>query len=183
MTSISNENTNSNGIYFKFICRLPLGLVSPFGYFICWCIITAAIFCIYSSIIPLLCLYLGECWVSYSIIKDISKDLSHLNGSQASTSRQSHPLNGQELKVQFCKIVKLFSDFKELSSMKEKKISTANVFNFFSFSRICRIFNQVNTIAEFLIFILFSWGLLTIISTLLIFLTELVIKFAIKFSF
>lgn len=133
MTSISNKNTNSNGIYFKFICRLPLGLVSPFGYFICWCIITAAIYCIYSSIIPLLCLYLGECWVSYSIIKDISKDLSHLNGSQASMSRQSHPLNGQEFKVQFCNIVKLFSDFKELSSMTRKKNINRKRLQFFFF--------------------------------------------------
>lgn len=122
------------------LCRLPLGLVPPFGYFICWCIEAAAIFCVFSTTIPLTCTFMGGCWLFYSIIKDISRDLSHLNPKPrsttittsskltspskirslstsviTSTSSQSHPLNDRELKVQFCSIVKLYSELEELS--------------------------------------------------------------------
>lgn len=125
-------------------CRLPLGLVPPFGYFVCWCIESAAIFCVFSTIIPLNCIFIGGCWLFHSFIRDISRDLSHLNRKQSSKSTStitlasttiptttsskstsnissstlspSQPLNDHELKVHFCSIVKLFSELKELSS-------------------------------------------------------------------
>lgn len=96
--------------------RLPFNWRTPFGYLIALCIECMAVFSIILTTIPLVCFFIGSCWLCIAFAKDITNDLSLWNLGGL-TSNQSH----LKCKMKLCRIVEIHSDVKQLSVQNAQK--------------------------------------------------------------
>lgn len=90
--------------------RLPFDAQSPFGYFVAASLQAITTFSSNMLFICMLCPLLGSCWMIISFLKDITNDLAHLKIRKLS-NENSHA----KLKHQFCRVIALHSDVKQLS--------------------------------------------------------------------
>lgn len=114
-------------------CRLPFDWKTPFGYVLASVFFAGAIYCLLFGIIPVVCLFVGSCWLFISFAKDMTNEISKLNAS-AKTK------NYRELKKRFPKLIQMHVDVKKLSeSFVVPHIVSCNIYN-----RLCFLFLENN---------------------------------------
>lgn len=91
-----------------FFIRLPFNWKTPIGYFIASIFFAGAIFCLLFGIIPVVCLFIGSCWLFICFAKDMTNELSNLNAI-------ARAKNQRELEERFAKVIKMHVNVKQLS--------------------------------------------------------------------
>lgn len=90
---------------------LPFDWHAPCGYLIAFLAQTIESFCTVYSACPILCIVVGSCWLFIAFVKDLTSELPVLNAAIKSADER-------QLNVNFCEIIKLYSDVKQLSEVK-----------------------------------------------------------------
>lgn len=158
--------------------RLPFNWKTPIGYMIAlaseWAIIHSAILTA-----AIFVFFVGSAWLIICLIKDITNDLSELNIT--GTSLHSR----RELRERFCYIIQFYSDAKQLS-VALKTFDYANNINIYNIRTnhflsswnsiyfLHRFVDEFSQIYEFLLISFFLWSLLSIASSLLVILSQIV---------
>lgn len=93
----------------RFLLSVPFSTKSWPGYTIAYAVESVACFASLSSVVPLMSLFCGSCWILTSMGKDITNDLKELNVSKLERAKQS------DIEHRFCSIIKRFSEAKQLS--------------------------------------------------------------------
>lgn len=115
--------------------------------------------------------FMGSCWLFISFVIDITNDLELLNAAGKSKSNQGR-IKAME---RFCNLVKAYINVKQLSHY-----FVSNSFNFSQSLKVdfniiyFRCVNYFLIIYEFKVFVIFIWALLSISSTLILFMEQLV---------
>lgn len=94
----------------RFYLSFPFSWKSWPGYTIAYAIETVACFASLSSVVPLMSLFCGSCWILTSMGKDITNNLNELNVSKLEKAKQS------DIERRFYNIIKRFSETKQLSN-------------------------------------------------------------------
>lgn len=82
---------------------------SPFGYLIALFIELAAAFAMLFSVLTIICLLVGSCWLFIAFVEDIINDLTQLKIDEKSNATD------REMKTCFSNIIQFYSDAKQLS--------------------------------------------------------------------
>lgn len=80
------------------------------GYLMALCIEWMAVFSIIQTTIPVMCFFIGSCWLYIAFAKDITNDLNLLDigGFESNEGRT-------KIKLKLCHIAQIHSDAKQLS--------------------------------------------------------------------
>lgn len=149
----------------QIFCRLPYKSNPPVGYVIVWFIQFMTNFYLVLCFAALLCHTISECWLIIEFIKDILSDWS-----DAVSEQSDH-----ELKAYFGKTIQLHSNVKELSEKSFVLGFLKLSFIIFLFiPLVFRLINEFNATSEYLILVLFSYIMLNICSSLLVFMSQIV---------
>lgn len=99
-------------LFLLLLQRLPFNAKTPIGYIFFLIFNSSVAFCVLFSIMPAICFLTGSCWLFILFAKDITNDLKllEINGKLKR--------NRAEGKRRFCRIVRVYSDVKELSVMQ-----------------------------------------------------------------
>lgn len=95
--------------------RFPFNWRTPFGYFIAYSIQCATAFTALCCFIPLLCFLFGSCYLFITFVEDITIDLCHFNATVSTKYSE------KMLTKNFCNIIQLHSDVKELSNILDNR--------------------------------------------------------------
>lgn len=99
--------------FFRF--RLPFNWRTPLGYLMALILQAASTYVTLLSVSPSIILLVGSCWILILFIHDITNDLSKLSAIKHDQLLSSGKNTNGKIKRRFCKIVRNFSDVKELS--------------------------------------------------------------------
>lgn len=99
--------------------RLPFDWKTPFGYFLASIFFAGAIYCLLFGIIPVVCLFVGSCWLFISFAKDMTNEISKLNASAKAKDYC-------ELKRRFSKLIEMHVDVKKFSESFVRRIINSN---------------------------------------------------------
>lgn len=89
--------------------RIPWDWRAPFKYVIALIAQTIAKLCTLYCVAPVIAFVIGSCWLFCAFLEDITEELYGLRAERLSIARQN------EMKGHFCKIMRLYSDVKQLS--------------------------------------------------------------------
>lgn len=151
---MGNESFRFDGTFW-----FPFDPNEPIGFFMALlfqCVTIFADFCFYR---PIVCILIGSCWSIITFLRDIARDLSHLSKEKIEN------LQRQELTERFCNFVRFHADVQELSVdtfFLSHEICVQNIDHF-------RLTGEFSDNYEFIAFIMFIWGLITIASSLITF--------------
>lgn len=90
--------------------RLPFDWKTPLGYLVAYFIVSVAAFCTFNCAYLFCCFLIGSCWLSVTMVTDITSDLDALNVSQITHDTR------QKLTRCIINIVQFHSDAKQLRS-------------------------------------------------------------------
>lgn len=130
----------------------------------------AGLVCLMLCVTPIMCFFIGTCWSFILFIDDIANELSScLIENDLLNKRKNQQ---KDLKKNFCVIVQLYSDVKQLRA-STKILNCKNIFDILTTSFIfyclfIRFIAKFNICYEFLIFGFFAWALLSMSSSLLV---------------
>lgn len=164
-------------LYYAFLLviltkRLPFNWKTTSGYLIAYVGQVVVSFCTVYLSSPVLSFIIGSCWLFGAFINDIKNDLIAFNGIESTNTNQV------EIKKQFCQIVQLYSDVKQLSETNKKIPKNSPFLSIlratFDVYFVYRLIAKYNTIYEFITIAFFIWGLLTMSSTMLVIQTVIV---------
>lgn len=96
--------------FFLLLIRLPFNWRTPFGYLIAFFVQNTGAFAVILSSSTVLSFLIGSCWLLFTIIRDIYKDLKYLK------CKKKLRRCDRNLKINFYHIVKLYLDTKQLSN-------------------------------------------------------------------
>lgn len=162
--------------------RMPFDWRTPFGYFWYLAFYGFGMVCVVLTAMPTMCLLVGCCWLFSAFAKDITNDLYFLNMSLRPNSQRNDRL---EFRRDFCQLVQLHSDAKELSAKLWifstficELIQSRNFCLFVVFLHLlyaqCSCIDKFNVIFEFKIMMYFLWVQTTICAGIFVYMTQLV---------
>lgn len=162
---------------FDFFPSLPYKSHPPVGYLIAWLIETVSNCSLALCLVPLMCHTISACWLIISFIKDIAADLEEWNNGSVQ--------NQHELKVRFRNTIQLYSNVKELSTNLVFLVYDSWPIRLERIHLICfhlfRFIGEFNATSEYAILIVFTYILLNMCSTLLVFMS-LIVEYTLPFS-
>lgn len=147
--------------------RVPFNWKTKFGYlvFVVFFIVGGLTLTISAS--ATICLCIGLFLLMISFIEDATNDLIRLNVDENFKSYDF------DVKMRFRSAAQAHSDLKELCN-EHNNFSSNLVDLFSSVFNFCRFIDEFCVIHKFKILVVFFWSILTIFTSILIFLTELV---------
>lgn len=120
--------------------RWPFNWKTPIGFLVAFTVEFVADISTQLWFNPTLCLFIGLCWLTVAFVRDIASDLNFLNVGGTSCHCRAKFIE------QFCKIVELFADARQLSFIPTRSGSSAIIFYFYFFS----IIDEFNRIFAFI---------------------------------
>lgn len=110
-----------------FHSRLPYNWKTPIAYLLTLLIECADAYILTSSIVPVLCFFMGSCALLITFVEDITKDLALLDFTKNRTKSSSASVSSkakEQIKVEiatkhFCNIIERLSDTKQLSTKSQ----------------------------------------------------------------
>lgn len=89
--------------------RLPFDMNRWPGYIIAYLMESVQAFVSVSTVVPVMCLFCGSCWILTSVGNDVTKEFNELNVNEIENANQT------AIRQRFCSITKRFSDAKQFS--------------------------------------------------------------------
>lgn len=140
---------------------LPFDTNQPIGFLLASVFQYMSVFAALSFSKSIICIFIGSCWSIVTFLKDIAKDISHLNKKKIAN------LNKRELTERFWNFIRFHTDVEELA----RCLDFEEITNYKIGDRILhfRLLGEFNGIYEFIVFSIFLFGLSTVASSLITF--------------
>lgn len=89
--------------------RVPFNWKTPAGYLVAFLGETLSSACTIYTTTPIICFIVGACCMLAAFVKDIASELTAFNADKLADAKQP------DVKKHFCKIIRMFTDVKQLS--------------------------------------------------------------------
>lgn len=163
-----------------YIChkRLPFNWKTPLGYSIALCLQAIGTYCTSANGVSIVCSMIGCCWLLKTFVEDITKDLANLEANDIFRGS----IGQSEIKGRFNSEVKYFTMVKQLSvselrlihAFSYKVVMIKRGFNCDFFIKSDRLVEEFNTNFQILITGIYVWIRLTVWSSIITLIYQLV---------